>query len=122
MVKLSSHPSFLEFGRPRKQVEMCLEWKKHGEINSVAIEIVLFSNLNFYNKITISKIMFGMFDKLLLFLDYVLDIEHEPYHLAGIATLVVLEQGWQYQQGDRVRVLCPKHNREKEVIYQTYQT
>ena len=35
---------------------------------------------------------------------------------------VQAQQGWQYQQGDRVRVLCPKHNREKEVIYQTYQT
>jgi len=35
--------------------------------------------------------MFGMFDKLLLFPDYVLDREHEPYHLAGYAILVVLE-------------------------------
>ena len=33
-----------------------------------------------------------MFDKLLLFPDYVLDREHEPYHLAGSPILVVLEQ------------------------------
>ena len=30
------------------------------------------------------------------------------------------QQVWHIQQGGRVRALCPKHNREKEVIYQTY--